>query len=70
MHDRLIGAIEASDIKVIYLWEDGDGNQDVILYKSPALKVLQELLPDEWLAGHQHFGVKKYKNSKGSGLWC
>lgn len=47
MHDRLIGAIEASDIKVIYLWEDGDGNQDVILYKSPALKVLQELLPDE-----------------------
>lgn len=66
MHVRLMKAIEEGDIEVIDLWEDGDGQQDVRLYKRPALKVLRELLSDERLAGHQHFGFKLYKNSQGS----
>ena len=61
-------AIEDGDIQVLDLWEEGDGDQDVRLYKRPALKVLKELLSDERLAGHQHFGFKLYnlKNSQGS----
>ena len=51
---------------MIDLWEDDDGNQDVRLYKRSALKVLRELLSGERLTGHQHFGIKLYKNSQGS----
>lgn len=65
MHERLMKCIEEGDIEVIDLWEEGDGNQDVLLYKRPALKVLRELLSDERLAGCQHFGFKEYKNSRG-----
>ena len=39
-------AIEEGDIQVIDLWEDGDGNQGVRLYRRPALKVFRELLSD------------------------
>ena len=67
LHERLVSAIEAGDIEVIDLGEEGDCNQDDRLYKRPALKVLQEILfSDERLAGHQHFGFKEYKNSEGS----
>ena len=66
MHERLMKTIEDGDIQVLDLWEEGDGDQDVRLYKRPALKVLKELLSDERLAGHQHFGFKLYKNSQGS----
>lgn len=66
MHERLMRAIEDGDIEVIDLWEEGDGQQDVRLYKRPALKVLRELLSDQRLSGHQHFGFQEYKNSKGS----
>ena len=59
-------AIGEGDIYVIDLWEDGDGDQDVRLYKRPALAVLRELLSDERLPGHQHFGFQLYKNSQGS----
>ena len=51
---------------MLVLKEEGDGDQDVRPYKRPALKVLKELLSDERLAGHQHFGFKLYKNSQGS----
>jgi hypothetical protein len=37
----------AGDIEVIYLWEEGDGNQLVHLFKQPGMKVLRELLADE-----------------------
>ena len=47
-------------------WEDGDGNQDLQLYKRPALKGLRELLSNERLAGYQHFGFKLYNNSQDS----
>ena len=55
---------EDGDIQVLDPWEEGGGDQDVRLYKRPALKVLKELLSDERLAGHQHFGFKLYK-----GVW-
>ena len=43
MHERLMAAIEEGDLEVIDLKEDGDGNQDVRLFKQPAGKVLREL---------------------------
>jgi hypothetical protein len=67
MYERLMKCIEDEDIQVIDLWEQGDGNQEVLLYKRPALKaeVLRELLADELLAGCQHFSFKEYKNANG-----
>jgi hypothetical protein len=50
---------------VIDLWEEGDGNQPVHLYKRPGLKVLRELLADASLAWRQHFAFKEYKNARG-----
>ena len=35
MHERLMAAIEEGDLEVIDLKEDGDGNQDVRLFKRP-----------------------------------
>jgi len=65
MHERLMGAIEEGDLQVIDLKEDGDGEQDVRLFKRPAGKVLRELLADPRLAGCQHFAFKEYKDSNG-----
>ena len=65
MHERLMRCIEDEDIQIIDLWEEGDGNQEVLLYKRPVLKVLRELISDERLAGSQHFGFKEYKNANG-----
>ena len=65
MHDRLMRCIEDEDIQVIDLWEEGDGNQEVLLYKRNVLKVLRELISDERLEGCQHFGFKEYKNADG-----
>jgi hypothetical protein len=47
MHERLLACMEAGDIEVIDLWEEGDGNQPVQPYKLPGLKVLRELLADK-----------------------
>ena len=33
MHERLMAAIEEGDLEVIDLKEDGDGNEDVRLFK-------------------------------------
>ena len=57
--------MEAGDIEVIDLWEEGDCNQPVQQYKLPGLKVLRELLADKRLAGLQHFAFKEYKNARG-----
>jgi hypothetical protein len=57
--------LAAGDIEVIDLWEEGDGNQPVQLYKRPGMKVLRELLADEILAGLQHFAFKEYRNARG-----
>jgi len=65
MHERLMGAIEEGDIQVIDLWQEGDGRQDLRLFKRPAGKVLRELLADPRLAGSQHFAFKEYKDPNG-----
>jgi hypothetical protein len=67
MHERLmpVRCLEAGDIDVIDLWEEGNGIQPVQLYKRPDMKVLWELLADERLAGLQHFAFKEYKNARG-----
>ena len=41
VYERPMSAIEAGDSEVIDLWEEGDCNQDVRLYKRPAMKVLR-----------------------------
>ena len=61
-----MAAIEAGDLEVIDLKEDGDGNQDVGLFKRPAGKVLRELLSKQRMAGCQHFAFKAYKDASGA----
>ena len=63
MHERLMGAIEEGDLQVIKLKEDGDGEQDVRLFKRPAGKVPRELLADPRLARCQHFAFKEYNDA-------
>ena len=63
MRERQMTAIEEGDLEVIDLKEDGDGNQDVRLFKRPAGKVLRELLSHQRLAGRQHFAFKEYKDA-------
>ena len=39
MHQRLMGAIAEGDLQVIDLHEEGDGNQDVRLFKRPVFQI-------------------------------
>jgi hypothetical protein len=65
MHQRLMQAVEDGDIKVIDMWEEGDGLQDVSFVKRKVAKVWMELLSDERMAGRQHFGFKLSTNADG-----
>ena len=65
MHERLMRAVEDSDIEVIDMWEEGDGLQDNTFVKHKASKVLMELIADERMAGRQHFGFKLSTDAKG-----
>ena len=78
MHERLMAAIEKGDLEVIDLKEDGDGNQEVRLFKLPAGKVLRELLayPRPGLAGRMPAlclqgiqGRKRSSNPWGARKW-
>ena len=64
MHERLMAAIEEGDLEVINLKRDGDGEQDVRLFKRPAGKVLRELLADPRLAGCQHFALRSTRTQE------
>jgi len=46
--------------------EDGNGEQDVRLFKRPAGKVLRELLANPRLAECQHFAFKEYNDASGA----
>ena len=48
-------AIEEEDILIWDKWEEGDGRNDCSFYQRPLKKVLEELLSDRQLEGHQHF---------------
>ncbi len=47
------------------MWEDGDGLQGNTFVKHKVSKVLMELLSDERMAGHQHFGFMLTTDAKG-----
>ncbi len=49
---RLMRAVEDGDIKVIDLWEEGDGLQDNTFIKCKASIVLMELITDEHIADY------------------
>ena len=56
MHERLMRAIEEEDILIWDKWEEGDGRNNCSFYQRPLKKVLEELLSDRLLEGHQHSG--------------
>jgi hypothetical protein len=47
---------------------EGEGQQDVGLFKCKVEAVLQDLLADKRLEGCQHFVFKEYKNAKGDSI--
>ena len=47
---------EEEDILIWDKWEEGDGRNDCSFYQRPLKKVLEELLSDRRLEGHQHSG--------------
>jgi hypothetical protein len=65
MHERLMRAIEDEDILIWDKWEEGDGQNDSSFYQRPLKKVLEELLSDTRLEGHQHFRFEAKYDSKG-----
>ena len=66
MHERLMRAIDEEDILIYDMWEEGDGRNDCRFYKRPLKKVLQELMADQRLKGHQHFRFKVSYDAKGN----
>ena len=48
------------------MWEEGDGLQENTFVKRKESKVLMELLSDERMAGHQHFGFKLSTDANGA----
>ena len=62
MHERLMRAIEEEDILIWDKWEEGDGRNDCSFYQRPLKKVLEELLSDRLLEGHQHSGFDLRQN--------
>ena len=69
MMDRLNRAIDDGDFEIIDMWKEGDGRQEVKLYKRNLEKVVRELMADSRLAGSQHFGFKEYKDSGGNRIY-
>jgi len=62
-------AIEEEDILIWDKWEEGDGRNDCSFYQRPLKKVLEELLSDTLLEGHQHFRFEAKYDSKGDRIF-
>lgn len=71
LHDRLSQetAQAEGDIQTVDLWTEGDGRQEVKLYKRPIEKVLRELLSDTRLRGCQHFKFRLYRTATGERIF-
>ncbi len=69
MLKRFSAAIDNFNLEIISIHQEGDRVQKLELFKSPAEKVLRELLSDIWLAGCQHFGFKECKDPHGNRLF-
>ena len=70
LHERLIHAVEAGDIEIIDMWEEGDGDQEVTFVKRKLEKDLRELMADPRMAGHQHYGFKLQANPRGEQIYA
>ncbi len=57
MLQRLQAAIDSGDLHLLDMRKDGDGPQNLELFKRPVEKVLRELVGDTSMrfASHQHF---------------
>jgi hypothetical protein len=66
---RLPASIDSSDIQIINMNVEGDGEQVLELFRRLAKKVLQELMADMRLAGCQHFVFHKYEDPRGNRLF-
>ena len=64
MHERLMQAtsVEEEDILIWDKWEEGHWRNDCSFYQRPLKKVLEELLSDRLLEGHQHSGFDLRQN--------
>ena len=69
MHERLMWAIEEEDILIWDEWEEGDGRNNCSIYQRPLKKVLEELLADKRLKGHQHFNLRQNMIRQVIGFW-
>jgi hypothetical protein len=77
MLQRLQASIDSSDIQIINMNVEGDGEQVLELFRRPAEKVLRELMADMRLAGcqllssdSQHFAFHEYKDPRGNRLFA
>ena len=70
LHERLMRAVEDGGIEIIDMWEEGDGDQDVTFVKRRLEKILRELMADERMAGHQHYGFKLQANPRGERIFA
>jgi hypothetical protein len=69
MLQRLPASIDSSDIQIINMNVEGDGEQVLELFKRPAEKVLRELMADMRSAGCQHFVFHKCKDPRGNSFF-
>ena len=70
MLQRLQASIDSSDVQIINMHAEGDGEQVLELFKRPVEKVLRELMADMRLAGCQHFGFQEYTDLHGNRLFA
>ncbi len=72
MLQRLQASIDSgdSDMQIINMHVEGDGEQVLELFKRPVEKVLRELLADIRLAWCQHFAFHEYKDKKGNRIFA
>jgi hypothetical protein len=70
MLKRFADSIDNGDLEIISMHQEGDGAQNLELFKRPAEKVLRELMADILLAGCQHFGFKEYLDPHGNRLFA
>jgi hypothetical protein len=70
MLQLLQASVDSCDIQIIDMNVEGDGEQILELFKRPAKKVLQELMPDMRLAVCQHFVFHEYKDPHGNRLFA
>ena len=66
MLQRLPASIDSSDIQMIDMNVEGDGEQVLQRFRRTAEKVLRELMADTHLTGCQHCVFHKYKDPRGN----